>query len=165
MNRITSVVIVPLFEDGDYKHILFTKRNRNLKHHPGEISFPGGKVEKGETYVEAAKRETMEEINCTVIKFIGTLKPVMTLVSDHMILPYIAYIDIKKLTLNQDEVESVYSIPIQQIFKTKMQTKRFPYRRLFITSPVWQFAGFFVWGATGRILLEFKSWLKVKGFL
>jgi len=160
MNKITSVVIVPLFEEGGYKKILFTKRNRDLRHHPGEISFPGGKVEDGEQYAEAAKRETMEEINCKVIRFVGKLKPVMTLVSDHLILPYIASIDIQKLTLNQAEVESVYSLPIYQLFKTKMKTKRYPFRRLFITSPVWQFQTFFVWGATGRILLEFKHWLK-----
>lgn len=160
MNRITSVVIVPLYVVGEKTNLLFTKRNQKMKHHPGEISFPGGKVEDGETFFEAAKRETLEEINCPVTKTVGTLKPVMTLVSDHLILPYIAYINIQNLSLNHTEVEAVYSTTIDVFLKTKMQKKRFPYRRLFITTPVWNFTEFYVWGATGRILLDFKNWLK-----
>jgi 8-oxo-dGTP pyrophosphatase MutT (NUDIX family) len=163
MNRITSVVIVPLFEKNGEINLLFTKRNQKLKHHAGEISFPGGKVENGEKFFEAAKRETLEEINCSVIKTIGTLKPVMTLVSDHLILPYIAYIDTRNLIPNDVEVESIHTITIKKLLKTKMQKRRFPYKRLFITTPVWEFDDFYVWGATGRILLDFKKWLKKQG--
>src|SRR6056297_1167749 len=136
MNRITSVVIVPLYEVGGTTNMLFTKRNQRMKHHPGEISFPGGKVETGESYFEAAKRETIEETNCIVTQKLGTLKPVMTLVSNHLILPFIAYIDIQKLSLNLDEVESVYSTTIDAFLKTKMRKKRFSHRRFFITTPV-----------------------------
>ncbi len=159
MNRITSVVIVPLFEKNGEMNLLFTKRNKKLKHHPGEISFPGGKVENGESLFQAAERETLEEINCTVIKTIGTLKPVMTLVSDHLILPYVAYIDIHNLIPNDVEVESIHIVTIKKMLKTKMQKRRFPYKRVFITTPVWDFKDFYVWGATGRILFDFKKWL------
>src|SRR6056297_553157 len=100
MNRITSVVVVPLYKENDITKILFTKRNRLLKHHPGEISFPGGKIESNENFFETAQRETMEEINCKLTKTLGTLKPVMTLVSDHLILPYISYIDIQHIIPN-----------------------------------------------------------------
>ena len=160
MNRITSVVIVPIYEKKKEMRILFTKRNRKMKYHPGEISFPGGKVEEGETYEEAAKRETMEEINCPVTRTLGILKPVMTLVSDHLILPFIANINIKNIYLNKAEVESVHSISISELFKTKMKQRRFPHKRIYITSPVWKFSDFYVWGATGRILFDFKNWLK-----
>ncbi|MFW5871600.1 MAG: NUDIX hydrolase [bacterium] len=160
MNKITSVVIVPLYKEKEKTKLFFTKRNQTMKHHPGEISFPGGKVESGESYFETVKRETQEEINCTVIKTIGTLNPVMTLVSDHLILPYIGYIDIQNLSLNQAEVESVHAISINELLKTKMQKRRFPHRGLFITTPVWFFKDFYVWGATGRILLDFKKWIK-----
>ncbi len=160
MNKITSVVIVPLYKENGRTHLLFTKRNKHLKHHPGEISFPGGKVEKGESFIEAAKRETMEEINCSVIKIVDTLKPVMTLISDHLILPFVAYIDIQNLFPHDLEVESVHIITIEELLTTKMQKKRFPHRRLFITTPVWEFNNIYVWGATGRILYDFKKWLK-----
>jgi len=160
MNRITSVVIIPLYEVRGTTSILFTKRNQKMKHHPGEISFPGGKVENGEGYFEAAKRETIEEINCVVTQKLGTLKPVMTLVSNHLILPFIAFIDIQKLTLNKDEVEAVFSTPLDAFLKTKMRKKRFSHRKIFITTPVWDFQEFYAWGATGRILFDFKNWLK-----
>jgi len=160
MNRITSVVIVPLFKENSKTYLLFTKRNQNLKHHPGEISFPGGKIEEGESLIEAAKRETMEEINCPVVKIIDTLKPVMTLVSDHLILPFVAFIDIQNLVPHDMEVESVHIISLEELLKKKMKKKRFPHRRLFITSPVWDFKNIYVWGATGRILYDFKRWLK-----
>jgi len=160
MKRITSVVIIPLFCSEEAIKILFTRRNLKLKHHPGEMSFPGGKVEFGETFIEAAKRETFEEINCKVIKVIGKLDPVMTLVSDHLILPFIAYIDTSTLFLNRNEVESIHTVTVQEFCKTKMNRRRVGYNSIYIKSPIWQFSDFYVWGATGRILAEFKDWLK-----
>ena len=84
----------------------------------------------------------------------------MTLISDHLILPFIAYIDIKNIDLNPAEVDSVHSISITDLFKTKMKTKRYSHKRVFITSPVWKFKNIYVWGATGRILCDFKKWIK-----
>ncbi|HPE39964.1 MAG TPA: CoA pyrophosphatase [Bacteroidales bacterium] len=160
MKRITSVVIVPLFYSEETTRILFTRRNLKLKHHPGEISFPGGKVEIGETFIDAAKRETLEEINCKVVKVIGELNPVMTFVSDHLILPFIAYIDTSTLSLNRNEVESIHTVSVEEFIKTKMNKRRVEHNRVYIKSPIWQFSDFYVWGATGKILSEFKDWLK-----
>lgn len=56
-------VVVPLINIGGSWEIIYEVRAKELKRQPGEISFPGGKVEKGETYREAAIRETMEELN------------------------------------------------------------------------------------------------------
>ena len=56
-------VLLPLIKVKDELHILYEVRSKNLDTQPGEISFPGGMVENGETYKDAAVRETIEELN------------------------------------------------------------------------------------------------------
>lgn len=156
---ITSAVIVPIIINNNEQSLLFTKRNPRMKHHPGEVSFPGGKVEPGETSLQTAQRETLEEINCSVIKILGTLNPVMTLVSDHLILPYIGIIDAHNIKPNPAEVETLHCITLVEFKRTKLKKKRHQYGNIYISSPIWNFRDFYVWGATGRILVDFKKWL------
>ena len=52
-----AAVLVPVINYGDKLHILFTERAAHLRHHPGQISFPGGRIELGETSQAAALRE------------------------------------------------------------------------------------------------------------
>lgn len=164
MKSITSTVLVSIFLKDDQYEILFTERSRSLKHHPGEISFPGGKIETNERPIEAVKRETKEEINADILKIIDSLQPVLTYVSDHNILPFIGIIDTGDLIINPNEVESIHTIPFKIFMKTKMTMKRFPYNNRFISLPVWDFKDFFVWGATGRILMLFKEWAENNHF-
>lgn len=156
---ITSAVLVPIFINNNEPSLLFTKRNRHMKHHPGEVSFPGGRLELGETPLQAAKRETLEEINCKVIKILDTLNPVMTLVSDHLILPYIGIIETNNIKPNPAEVEELHCITLDELKKVKLKKKRHQYENIYISSPIWNFRNFYVWGATGRILVDFKNWL------
>ena len=55
-------VLIPLIKKEDGYHVLFEVRARHLNKQPGEVCFPGGKVEPGETTYEAAVRETTEEL-------------------------------------------------------------------------------------------------------
>ncbi|HOO31766.1 MAG TPA: CoA pyrophosphatase [Thermotogota bacterium] len=160
MKRITSTVLVSLFRDNGEYSLLFTERSKSLKHHPGEISFPGGRIEKGEDPADAVRRETEEEINAEIIRILDSLNPVMTLVSNHTILPYIGVINIDHIQLNEDEVEKIHTITLPTFLTSKMKMKRFAYRDKYISSPVWDFDSFFVWGATGRILQLFQEWLR-----
>ena len=57
-----SAVLIPLIQKDDGYHILFEVRSKKLQHQPGEVCFPGGRVEERETTLEAAVRETKEEL-------------------------------------------------------------------------------------------------------
>ncbi|MEF1862735.1 CoA pyrophosphatase, partial [Neisseria gonorrhoeae] len=61
-NMKRASVLIPIIEINNTHYILFEVRSKNLKHQPSEISFPGGKIESGETPYEAVIRETCEEL-------------------------------------------------------------------------------------------------------
>ena len=68
-------VLLPLIQENEEWNVIFELRSMNLNTQPGEISFPGGKLEKVESFKEAAIRETMEElrIDRDSIKVLGEL--------------------------------------------------------------------------------------------
>jgi len=160
--KITSAVMIPVINESDGLHVIFTRRSGKLRNHPGEISFPGGRIEPGETELIAAKRETFEEIGLKTRCIVDSLEPVMTLVSDHLINPFIGMMENSAIVFNE-EVEAVYSPSLKTIISKKPQIKRYPHGKLFISNPVWNFKTFTAWGATGRILYNFKKWFKKDG--
>ena len=58
-----SAVLVPIFDGPSGPEVVLTRRSKALTNHKGEVSFPGGRVDEGETFVQAAIREAYEEIN------------------------------------------------------------------------------------------------------
>ncbi len=109
-------VFLPLIYVGKELHILFEVRAKHLKTQPGEISFPGGLVEKGESFKKACIRETQEELNISKedIKIIGEL--------DYINSPYnfmlyvycgiLEGINREEIKPNHDEVDHIFTVPI-----------------------------------------------------
>src|SRR5258708_30092557 len=63
LGRTDAAVLVPLYVDGGELHAVFTRRREDLRRHPGEISFPGGRQDESDADLEAtALREAHEEI-------------------------------------------------------------------------------------------------------
>ncbi|MCK4257842.1 MAG: CoA pyrophosphatase [Halanaerobiales bacterium] len=110
-------VLLPLINVDGELHILFEVRSNDLDTQPGEISFPGGKVESGETFQDAAVRETSEELNIPIeqIEIINEL--------DYMVSPFNLIIhcyagllnveDWKKIKFNQNEVAEIFTVPLK----------------------------------------------------
>lgn len=133
-------VMIPLIKrDGDI-HLLFEKRAFTLRNQPGEISFPGGRIEKGESPREAAVRETAEEL------LISEDEIEIYSEGDFVVNPYAAIIytfvgeikkDFDKISPSEDEVEKVFTVPLSYFLKTKPKSykinlrvernKEFPY--------------------------------------
>ena len=109
-----AAILMPIV-DRDELTMLFTHRAAHLKHHAGQISFPGGKQEQHDTtLVDTALRETEEEIGLDRqhIEIIGNLPPYRT-ISRFEVLPYIGTVSTGfELTLDHNEVDEVFEVPL-----------------------------------------------------
>lgn len=107
-------VMIPLVKRNGEEYILFELRARSLNSQPGEISFPGGKIEEGEENFEAAIRETCEELG-TEAGNIDLLGQFDMLITQHnkIIYPFVGQIkDEKNLSPSKDEVDHVFYVPV-----------------------------------------------------
>ncbi|MGB3725141.1 MAG: CoA pyrophosphatase [Glaciecola sp.] len=117
-NRAAAVLIC-LYVHNNQLHVLFTERAQHLKHHPGQISFPGGKAEPSDVdLVDTAYREAKEEIGLqtNALKLLGKLGTYRT-ISGFAVTPIIAIynkvLDLHKdLVLDHNEVASVFHVPL-----------------------------------------------------
>lgn len=152
-----SSVLLLLFIENDELNALLIKRPEHMKHHAGQIALPGGRIEKGETALETALRETHEEIGVlpTDIEIIGELSGLYVQVSRFQIHPFVGWLNKKpELFINKNEVEKAISFPIK-----KMEDVFNDAEINTITGklkvPCFQFEGEIIWGATAMILSEF----------
>lgn len=113
-----SSILIPIIERNDSLHILYEIRSLKLKSQPGEICFPGGKVDSGEHPCESAIRETCEElnINSESIEIIGQIDSILTSF-DMIIHCFIGKINLSFEEINHstDEVEELFTIPIEEL--------------------------------------------------
>jgi 8-oxo-dGTP pyrophosphatase MutT (NUDIX family) len=94
--RIDAAVLVPLFVLDGELHAVFTKRREELRSHPGEISFPGGRQDDDETDLRlTALREAKEEIGLepAAVELVGALHPTPTMVSNYAVYPFVGLIE------------------------------------------------------------------------
>ena len=92
-----SAVLVPLYLDAEGRvHAVFTKRRDDLRRHPGEISFPGGRRDDADADLcETALREAEEEIGLPrdAVQLVGALQPTPTFVTNYSIYPFVGVIE------------------------------------------------------------------------
>ncbi len=161
-NAKKSAVLLPLIVEDEQLKILFTERSRELKSHSGQISFPGGRVDTGETYLQTALRETEEEIgiHANGVSIIGELSELFVSPSNSLIKPYIGFIEsIDNINPSADEVESILKIPFDYFLEDS--NIKSDYWDLFggkVLVPYWEIgANAPLWGATAMILAEFVN--------
>ena len=107
-----SAVLVPVVGLDGAPALVFTRRSPHLTHHKGEVSFPGGRLDPGETPVAAALREAHEEIALAParVTVLGTLEPVTTWASNSAITPVIGRVEgAPEFVANASEVERVFT--------------------------------------------------------
>jgi mutator protein MutT len=152
----SSAVLIAIADGSHGAEVLLTRRSELLRSHRGEISFPGGRVDPGETFEQAALREANEEVALqpTAVQLHGRLDPISTMVSRSFIVPVVGSIDHSpELQPAADEVERIMWVPLAEL--TRDDTFR---------EEIWDFNGerrpmyFFelddetIWGATARML-------------
>ncbi|MWN31614.1 MULTISPECIES: NUDIX hydrolase [unclassified Gilliamella] len=110
-----AAVLLPIVHVDDQLQLLFQVRSKKLKRQPGDICFPGGRVELADINPEyTAKRETVEELGLPLnqIKILGQL-PKFIATLGMMIYPFVGTINsLDDLQLNHDEVEQIFTVPI-----------------------------------------------------
>ncbi len=144
-----AAVLIPILMDPD-PHLIYTQRAQHLKHHQGQVSFPGGRVDGQETPLQAAVREAHEEIGLEAdqIEIIGRIDDVYSPLGYH-IHCYVGQIIDWHEKLNLDEVESVLRVPFAQLFDHANHETKPWYRNEEINVHYYHFSQGTVWGVTG----------------
>ncbi|HSO88844.1 MAG TPA: CoA pyrophosphatase [Draconibacterium sp.] len=157
----SSVLLLLFIENNELQSILI-KRPEHMKHHAGQIALPGGRIEKGETPLETALRETWEEIGISSdqIEIIGALSELYVQVSRFQIHPFVGWLDKKpQFVINKNEVEKTISFPVQMI-KNSLDEVELNTISGLLKVPCVQFEGEIIWGATAMILSELNDVLQ-----
>jgi 8-oxo-dGTP pyrophosphatase MutT (NUDIX family) len=149
-----AAVLAPLIAAPE-PALVFTVRARALSRHAGEISFPGGLQDPGETLAETALREAYEEIGLdpALPDMLGALPSVHTHVSAILVVPFVGVLDeAPRLTTSEAEIEDVLTFPVARL--ASAETAR-SYPR--VDGSTWhgwayELDGYTVWGATGWML-------------
>jgi 8-oxo-dGTP pyrophosphatase MutT (NUDIX family) len=149
-------VLVPLVERSGDIHVILTKRSSRLKHHPGQIAFPGGKVDPGDRdETAAALREAREEIGLPedLVQPIGIL-PAHVTVTAFTVVPVIGRVmgDFDVLP-EPGEVDEVFDVPLRHLLDSSnysVQSRRWRgVQRSYYAVP---WGPYYIWGATARML-------------
>ena len=153
-----SAVLVVLADGQSGAEVLLTRRSRHMRNHKGEISFPGGRLDPGETPVEAALREAHEEVGLdpSLVTVIGELDHLDTVVSRSSIVPIVGRVP-STLPLHPAsmEVERILWLPLAELVRPDTyRSERWG------RTPTDRLLHFFelddetVWGATAHMLVD-----------
>ena len=154
-----SSVLLLLYIENQELNACLIKRPAHMKHHAGQIALPGGRIEKGETALETALRETWEEIGITgdQIEILGSLSEIYVQVSRFQIHPFVGWLNKKPgFVINKYEVEKMISFPLKNM-KNSLAEVELETITGTLKVPCFKFEDEIIWGATAMILLEFAD--------
>jgi 8-oxo-dGTP pyrophosphatase MutT (NUDIX family) len=154
-----SATLAPLYEHDGEVHVVLTRRAQRLRAHSGEVSFPGGLCEPGETLVEAALRESEEEIGLvpTAVEVLGELDHLTTVSSQSFIAPHVGLLagGRPELKPNPMEVDAVLHVATGELLRDDVyREERWIWEGVERPIVFFDLVGDTVWGATAAMLRQ-----------
>jgi 8-oxo-dGTP pyrophosphatase MutT (NUDIX family) len=154
-------VLIPIIERGADLTVLLTQRSAELKHHAGQVSFPGGRMEEHDPSVEAAAlRETEEEVGIPAhhVSVIGYLHTMPT-ITGYAVTPVVGMVSAQaKLEIDRTEVEYAFEVPLPFLMDEKNDVRTVweaHERRVPMVEFHWE--GERIWGATAFMIIELRK--------
>lgn len=156
---VRAAVIVPLFNKDGNCYLLFTKRTQEVKHHKGQISFPGGAFDEEDGDLRrTALREACEEIGLKEkdVRIIGVLDDIVT-TTNFIVTPFVGYFGYPyPFRLSQREIDELIEVPLSVLLDPACFSEREIFdgnlKRLVYN---YQWGPHSIWGATALILNQF----------
>lgn len=151
-----AAVLVAVREAAGCLEVILTKRASGLKHHPGQIAFPGGKVDAGDAdAIAAALREAQEEIGLPpeLVRVIAAL-PDHETVTGFSVTPVLALVTSQfEPVAEPSEVDEVFAVPLDHLADVRSyRIERRLWRGVWRSYYVVPYGPYYIWGATARIL-------------
>jgi len=162
-----AAVLVGLFEEHDETRVVLTVRSSRLRLHTGEVAFPGGRLEPGESAADGARREAFEEtgLDPSSTEVIGHLNTMPTVSSSSLVTPVVAALAARpRLVAEPAEVARIFDVALSDLLEDGVFVEEWwtvpgrpglggPEGSGF---PVWFFqaGGETIWGVTARVLME-----------
>lgn len=154
-----SAVMALLYPKQDIPHLLLIERNIYRGPHSGQISLPGGKLDKNESYFEAAIRETKEEVDVDqhAYNIIGQLSKLYVPASNFNIQPFVGIAHQAPIIHpNEREVAMILETPLSYLFEKERRKEKIMKSSMGIDlmAPYFDIYDRSLWGATAMILSE-----------
>lgn len=181
-------VMLLLFQQNGQLELLFTKRAMHLTYQPGDICFPGGRAERGETPLQTAYREIEEEVGLRKedLSLLGQIDYIVTYVGT-IITPFVALVDKaispSDLNVNPEEIGEIFTVPLSYFFQTTPKKsylryehvldkdfpvdfirngKNYPFAKPKLVHYFYSYGPYVIWGITARMARNFVQILQQK---
>lgn len=159
-----AAVLLPIVKGPDECSVIFTKRVRDLNHHGGEVSFPGGVMEAGDFDLTfTALRETHEEIGVAPndVRILGMMDDELSKWGGHRVTPIVGLISKPEFVLQETEVEKLYQVPVSHlldpgVYYSENWTRDKETREVHF---FYRYNNDIIWGLTARILKDFLDYM------
>jgi 8-oxo-dGTP pyrophosphatase MutT (NUDIX family) len=153
--RTKAAVLVPIYVQDDVLHAVFTRRRDDMRRHPGEVSFPGGRRDdEDRDLLVTALREAEEEIGLPrdAVDVLGALQPTPTIATNYAVYPFVGLIEPGHVwTPSDGEVAEILELSLPDLLaghgRERLVRRGVPFR-----TDVYVVGDHLIWGATARIL-------------
>ena len=158
-----GAALLLIYPHDDTVHIALTVRGSGLRNHTGQVSFPGGRVDDGETFEQAAVREAHEEIGVDprAVEILGSLTPLHIPVSRYILYPIVGCTSMRPAFQRAEwEVARIIEAPVSLLsdpktIKREIRTRVVSGQTVEVDVPFYDVDGEKIWGATAMVLAEF----------